>query len=717
MQAKWLSYILAAALCLSPLAPSAQAAQTDVPADASEDAAALDLEEGSYREGTVIVSLAAPGKTPLTREGSVSFDGQMEVDASYNFGSAAYLGENELQRDFLSDKTLYVATVTSDVYSTEELLRKLDGQAYVMDVEPDYYYHKMAMTNDALAGSQWYLNGSDAFSTASPGIRHASASQDKADNTPVVAVVDTGIDYKHEDLADKMWVNTYSKLSGTYGYDFGNNDKNPMDEDESGHGTHCAGVIGAAMNNQVGIAGVADSVKLMALKIFDSHGEASSSYAIDAFNYIYKAQKLGVNIVAVNCSWGGGSSSSTMKNLVQKIGEAGALFIFAAGNTSLNRDTAYEEDCPYDINSPYVVTVGASAQDDWKSGYSDYGSSKVDLFAPGDQILSTVNQNVFFPAILPEEEREAQTTYFSTCGPDDQPLISPTSLGETTPRINIKTLEHTNQVDYFGNTADGCTHVGFTSNGRENTLTLYMDVTDLNLDPTSNYYIAYDVAMTDDGALEWEHANVQRSSTRYYLKKDDRTYLSLITISAKFDFSMDMYFDNISISKANPDVSSFGKYNVYSGTSMAAPSVTGAVALLANTYPKDNAVQRKERLLSCVRKAEGVTYFCRTGGILDLSKIKSAKASPVVKVKKVKLNKKSATLSYSKKLKLKATVTPSNAANKTITWSVSNKKYAAVSKKGVVTAKKKGVGHTVKVTAKAADGSKKKAVCKVKITK
>ena len=114
---------------------------------------------------------------------------------------------------------------------------------------------------------------------------------------------------------------------------------------------------------------------------------------------------------------------------------------------------------------------------------------------------------------------------------------------------------------------------------------------------------------------------------------------------------------------------------------------------------------------------EGVTYFCRTGGILDLSKIKSAKASPAMKVKKVKLNKKSATLSYSKKLKLKATVTPSNAANKTITWSVSNKKYAAVSKKGVVTAKKKGVGHTVKVTAKAADGSKKKAVCKVKITK
>ena len=86
-------------------------------------------------------------------------------------------------------------------------------------------------------------------------------------------------------------------------------------------------------------------------------------------------------------------------------------------------------------------------------------------------------------------------------------------------------------------------------------------------------------------------------------------------------------------------------------------------------------------------------------------------------MKKVKLNKKKATLRYKKKLKLKATVTPKKATNKKIKWTCSSKKYATVSKKGVVKAKKKGIGHTVKITAMAKDGSKKKAVCKVKIKK
>ncbi|MBO5486671.1 MAG: Ig-like domain-containing protein [Eubacterium sp.] len=161
---------------------------------------------------------------------------------------------------------------------------------------------------------------------------------------------------------------------------------------------------------------------------------------------------------------------------------------------------------------------------------------------------------------------------------------------------------------------------------------------------------------------------------------------------------------------------------------MAAPVVTSAVALLANAYPKDTAAQRKERLFSCVRKVNSLSSACVTGGILDLSKIKTAKVTTTssgssttstkkVSVKKVKLNKKKATLKYKKKLKLKASVTPKNATNKKVKWTVSNKKYATVTQKGVVKAKKKGIGHTVKVYATAKDGSKKKAYCKVKIKK
>ena len=106
-----------------------------------------------------------------------------------------------------------------------------------------------------------------------------------------------------------------------------------------------------------------------------------------------------------------------------------------------------------------------------------------------------------------------------------------------------------------------------------------------------------------------------------------------------------------------------------------------------------------------------------TGGNITGGNTAGGKPSGKILVKKIKLNKKKATLRYKKKLKLKATVTPKNATNKKITWSSSKKKYATVTKSGIVKAKKKGIGHTVKIYARAKDGSKKKAYCKVKIKK
>lgn len=175
---------------------------------------------------------------------------------------------------------------------------------------------------------------------------------------------------------------------------------------------------------------------------------------------------------------------------------------------------------------------------------------------------------------------------------------------------------------------------------------------------------------------------------------------------------------------------------------MAAPCVSGAVALLSALYQDDTPLLRKARLLECVRKCPALSTKCVTGGILDLSKLESnsttsasikdttdnsisnllPRVTPTlslqkIKVTKVKLNKKKANLRYGKKLKLKASLSPSNASNKKVKWSVSKKKYASVTQKGVVTPKKKGIGHTIKVYAKATDGSGKKAVCTIKIKK
>ena len=167
--------------------------------------------------------------------------------------------------------------------------------------------------------------------------------------------------------------------------------------------------------------------------------------------------------------------------------------------------------------------------------------------------------------------------------------------------------------------------------------------------------------------------------------------------------------------------------------------MSAVTALLAAIYTGDNAGERRNRLLNSTRTITNLSSYCVTGGILDLGKISTASttyasgfvqdstpagtitqntsSTTKILVTKVKLNKKKATLRYGKKLKLKATVTPKNATNKKVKWSVSNTKCAKVTQKGVVQVKKKGIGHTVKVYAKAKDKSGKKAYCKVKLKK
>lgn len=259
----------------------------------------------------------------------------------------------------------------------------------------------------------------------------------------------------------------------------------------------------------------------------------------------------------------------------------------------------------------------------------------------------------------------------------------------------------------------------------------------MNLADGTYHQVSYDMGIEGNGEISWSHY----SSKLYFIKRNNTTYAEIVSLTGNFTSVHKIYIDNIGISKANPTNALYIKYNSMSGTSMAAPQVSAATALLAAAYPNDSAVQRRNRLLNCVREVSGLSSYCMTGGILDLSKISSASSglpaclqtttktnttaaqgtSSTKKttklVTKITLNKKKAKLRYKKKLKLKATVKPKNATNKKVKWYVSNKKYAKVTQKGVVRAKKKGIGHTVKVYAKAKDKSKKKAYCKVRIYK
>ncbi len=215
----------------------------------------------------------------------------------------------------------------------------------------------------------------------------------------VVAVVDTGVDYTHPDLAANIWTNP-GEVAGNgadddhngfvddvHGYNFVDDNGNPMDDE--GHGTHVAGILGAAGNNGVGVTGVDWAVSIMPLKFLDATGEGFTSDAVRAINYATMERvDYGVNVRVINMSWGGSNFSSSLHDAIQAAGNAGILVVAAAGNDASDNDAKPTYPASYDCTN--MLTVAATNTQDQLAYFSNWGATSVDLAAPGYQITSTV---------------------------------------------------------------------------------------------------------------------------------------------------------------------------------------------------------------------------------------------------------------------------------------------------------------------------------------
>lgn len=729
---------------------------------------------GEYADGRVLLSLVSPSETSLTREGTVSFDKKIRIEQSDSLGNAGELlgsSQNPDETDFLKDKTFYVTEAVSDTYSTKELIQKLENKAYVVEVSPDYKQY--LSSDDPYESEQWYLDGEGSYQSAGSGISLSSKPDTASSDSPVIAIMDTGITPSHEDLIDHLWVNTTTSLKGTYGYDFSSDSEDCTDS--SGHGTHCAGVIAATTDNQKGIRGISDA-RLMTLKIFDDNEECYNSYIINALTYLKQAKDAGVPVAAVNCSWGGGSSGTAMKTLIRSLGQSGVLFVFAAGNDSKNQDTA-EAECPYDLYNTtaysdlrnYIVTVGASNTGDNAAWFSDYGKTSVDLFAPGENILSSYITDTYFPELYQSDEnkRDKLTGYYQSFDTSDSSgeLFTDSDVGY--PASTSASFTQDSSNDFYGQSDGGCLRWDIemgTPSFRRKLAYAYIDVTSYDLDPSKDYYVSMMFGSKNNttGAIEWEHITKHSSgdlgsdNNRFYQSADGHLYFRVIGLESAGSSSgtTTLFLDNIGISTADPDTSEFGQYELLSGTSMAAPMVTGAAALCAAYAPEEDTYNRRNRVLTCVRPVESLTDLCATGGILDVSRISAyttvetpdltpaevpqtitpqpqpsgkttgsssssgtTVSKSVTKIKKLRFKKKIKTLRAGRTCRLKICYTPSRVSNKKLKWTSSQKKWASVSNSGVVRAKKKGIGHTVRITAAARDGSRKKVSLRIKITK
>ena len=675
--------------------PDAEGAGMET-ADLSEDAVLVTISNSSRSTEALLRDLLADDRVLLAEPNYVT-----EIEEE-DAGDAAAVQAAE------------IATASMD--SEED-----DGEASGVDAENPDANTETSDVNSDTAGSnggpacgndltsyQWAYDSKDSYSvTYADKVENFDLNPDHwnsyhedgspVDNaTGVVCIMDSGVDYDNPDLENVMMSNmkSYNRSGGYYGYD-ASTDSNNEPYDLAGHGTHCAG-IAAAEWNHAGTSGIASGCKLCAVKVTRSDSTSVSlEAAVRGYQYLCDAVDNGLNLVAVNCSWGSDYfSGSLLALMVRKLGEKGAITCIASGNAGSNHDKQLNGTDTFRTN-PYVVIVNNANIYGEKSSDSDYGKYTTDLFAPGRQILSTW--------------LSGQMSYLGLTEQD--PLMTEYFHGDSTDLIFSGSLEIASTIDEARETTiPGSINHTY---GYENKDSYAIKVTDMTLeedeedpeedpedededeeedeDSFQDYAcmvylpIAKDsVKNTDhiflyalsskgdpvigacspimkDGELSWNmlrgdgissarwnsvsdtlYADYEDGGELVTIPVDDQTELlpiklSLGSVKAKDAEDTILYLDTFSIGNTP------APYAFRSGTSMAAPAVTGAASIIAkrqiesgeDIYSSENsaacAMERADILKGSVSHYDGqFEDYCSSGGMLDLS-LAESQYTPVIR--------------------------------------------------------------------------------------
>lgn len=280
----------------------------------------------------------------------------------------------------------------------EATMEKIAEHPGVEQVERNYMVYAHVTPNDPRFTDMWNLHNIGQTGGASNADIDAPEAWDSetGDGSVIVAVLDSGVDYNHQDLADNMWVNRHEVRNGIddddngcvddiHGCDFANNDGDPFDD--LSHGTHVAGTIAAVGDNGIGVVGVNWSARIMAIKFLTASGQGSISDAVDGLLY---AIDNGAQII--NNSWGG-ASSSLFEDAIATAEQSGVLLVFSADNGG--QDCEINSCLPAELTDPNIISVAATNDDDDLADFSNFGSISIDLGAPGVDIWSTTPNDTY----------------------------------------------------------------------------------------------------------------------------------------------------------------------------------------------------------------------------------------------------------------------------------------------------------------------------------
>ncbi|HIP27742.1 MAG TPA: hypothetical protein EYG82_01035 [Sulfurovum sp.] len=537
--------------------------------------------------------------------------------------------------------------------SSQEILKKMFlKDPDVESFQPNYKRKRSAITpDDTNFDLLWGLhNEAQSGGTADSDMDAPEAwERSKGSQEIVVAVVDTGVDYLHGDLADNMWVNQAEKdgvagvdddnngyVDDIYGYDFasnlnGDNDPDPMDR--GSHGTHVAGTIGAKGDNGSGVVGVNWNVSIMALKVERPDGYFWDSDIFEALAYIETMKDRGVNIVAVNASYGGGGGGQAdpMNASIQALETRGILFCAAAGNggaDGVSDDNDVTPHFPSSYNATNIIAIAATDKNDALASFSNYGATSVDIAAPGVEIYSTIprthtpsNADVFF------DDMEGDTSAWVTGGTNNTwavstnqelwenvnyPVPSPTHFWSDSPDA-----DYSNNTDSYLAVKDPINLSGYVNSP------IYLAFwTGLQIEG-DDYDHAY-LEFSSDNGTSWTQVADYSGRDWWWEKLSYVIPETFKTATFKFRFHIvtdgSVNFNGWIIDDVGIGTSADDTYGYMQGTSMATPQVAGAVALMASAHPAETALQRKARILNSVDKITGLNNTVVTEGRINLDK-------------------------------------------------------------------------------------------------
>jgi subtilisin family serine protease len=591
-------------------------------------------QQNRSEQSTAIHSTAGPaGEAPAKKNVSAKYV-PGEVLVKFKSGASitsmnklhSVLGAGKI-RD-LRHLGIHQMKLPEDV-TVEEAVQVYRSDPSVEFAEPNYIVKAAAAPNDPGYSQQWGLHNTGQTGGTLGADIHAQEAWDttKGSNDVIIAVVDSGVAYAHPDLAGNIRVDT-AELNGApgvdddkngyiddvYGWDFVDNDGYPVDYNQ--HGTHVAGVIAAKGNNGSGISGVMWSAKIMPVRFLGVSGTGDVAKGAEAIVY---AVDNGARII--NASWGGYDYSTTMYNAINYARQKNVLVAAAAGNETNNNDIDAFYPASYNLSN--IISVAASDRNDNLAYFSNYGTTTVDLAAPGVTIYSSVPVFTYGDPITVYSEN-----FDSSFG--DLPIMgwarggvhSNWAVATGTGVGGTNSLEDSPGANYLPNTNSWAGYMTPISSVKNNLYRLSFAWKGA-IDRGTNdlFYINYSA----DGKI-WDWVDYRDGSYINFILDytDEITSATDMLDSFYFGFGVEsdtavngdgLYIDDVALTRQPIIIDNYTyESQGWNGTSMATSFVSGVAGLVWAATPSLTATQVKDILIKTVDKKASLAGLTISGG-------------------------------------------------------------------------------------------------------